>query len=290
MKVFIHTNNKQLFGAYISKYSILKNNIDLKSNDIEIINVDSNNFFESKNDRTIIRGGKKFIWKKNDLQSFTLLRFFPPSLMNYDGFSMVIDPDIFSANNFTKLYNQFDKNIPIMAKINNEKNISTSLMIFNNKLCEKLQLIDKVNEVLNGKMDYNELMNLNFIENNDFQPLTEKWNSYDNLEEDTIFLHTTKRITQPWKTGLKVDFHQDYPRFKYKIIPYILIKYAKDIIKGNKNPPFTKYLDHPNDKIQKFFFQLVSSALKDGFIDKKFIDYNIKNLFVRKDIYNKLSL
>ena len=290
MKVFIHTNNKQLFGAYISKYSILKNNIDLKSNDIEIINVDSNNFFESKNDRTIIRGGKKFIWKKNDLQSFTLLRFFPPSLMNYDGFSMVIDPDIFSANNFTKLYNQFDKNIPIMAKINNEKNISTSLMIFNNKLCEKLQLIDKVNEVLNGKMDYNELMNLNFIENNDFQPLTEKWNSYDNLEDDTIFLHTTKRITQPWKTGLKVDFHQDYPRFKYKIIPYILIKYAKDIITGNKNPPFTKYLDHPNDKIQKFFFQLVSSALKDGFIDKKFIDYNIKNLFVRKDIYNKLSL
>lgn len=292
MKVFIHTNNKQLFGAYISKYSILKNNISLKEDDIEIINVDSNNYFDSTYDRSIIRAGKKYLWNKNDLQSFTLLRFLPPSLMNFEGYSMVIDPDIFAVNNFMNKFKNFEKNKLIMARpnANNKKGLATSLMIFNNRLCKELELEKKVDSVLSGNYDYSDLMNLTFLEENQFTSLSNKWNSFDELDDDTIFLHTTTRITQPWKTGLNVDFQQNYPKFRYKIIPNSLIKILKEIITRNKYPPYNKYIEHPNKDIQNYFFTLVTGALEEGFIDKDLIDYNIKKEYVRTDLYNCLAL
>ena len=292
MKVFIHTNDKQLFGAYISKYSILKNNLSLSDNDIEIINVDSNNYFDSTHDRSIIRGGKRYLWNKNDLQSFTLLRFLPPSLMNFEGYSMVIDPDIFSVNNFIDKFKNFEKDKLIMARSNpnNKKGLATSLMIFNNKLCKELDLEKKVHSVLSGKFDYNDLMNLTFLEENKFTSLSSKWNSFDELDNETIFLHTTTRITQPWKTGLNVDFQQNYPKFRYKVIPNFPIKILKEIITQKKHPPYSKYIEHPNKDIQKFFFTLVSGALSENFIDKELINYNIKKKYIRSDFYKCLAL
>ncbi len=292
MKVFIHTNDKQLFGAHISKYSILKCNLSLKENDIEIINVDSNSFFDSTYDRSIIRGGKKYLWDKNDLQSFTLLRFLPPSLMNFEGYSMVIDPDIFAVNNFINKFENFEKDKLIMARSNpnSKKGLATSLMIFNNKLCEELDLEKKVNSVLSGEFDYSDLMNLTFLEENKFSTLPKEWNSFDELDNETIFLHTTTRITQPWKTGLKVDFQQNYPKFRYKIIPNFLFKILKEILTRKKHPPYTKYIEHPNQNIQDYFFTLVSGALKENFIDKELINYNIKKHYVRSDIYKYLVL
>ena len=34
------------------------------------------------------------------------------------------------------------------------------------------------------------------------------WNDFDNLTPDTRLLHNTKRQTQPWKTGLPIDFRK----------------------------------------------------------------------------------
>ncbi|HEX6661266.1 MAG TPA: hypothetical protein VF067_05300, partial [Sphingomicrobium sp.] len=36
--------------------------------------------------------------------------------------------------------------------------------------------------------------------------LEPEWNSFDRLDARTMILHTTKRRTQPWKTGLPVDY------------------------------------------------------------------------------------
>lgn len=292
MKVFIHTNDKQLFGATISKYSILKNNLALKEKDIEIINVDSNSYFDSTYNRSIIRGGKKYLWNKNDLQSFTLLRFLPPSLMNFNGYSMVIDPDIFSVSNFMNKYQNFGENKYLMARPNseNKKGLATSLMIFNNQLCKDLELEKKVYEVLSGKYDYSKLMNLNFIEKDQFTPLSKEWNSFDEIDTNTIFLHTTTRITQPWKTGLEVDFHQNYPKYRYKILPNSLIKILKEILTKKKYPPYKRYIDHPSNEIKDYFFTLVTGALEDGYIDKDFINFNMKKKYIRADIYEKLAL
>ena len=37
-------------------------------------------------------------------------------------------------------------------------------------------------------------------------PLEPGWNDFDHLGPGTKLLHNTRRMTQPWKTGLPVDF------------------------------------------------------------------------------------
>lgn len=279
-----------MFGAILSRYSILKHNPSIDINDVEIINVDDNTYFNASINRKIIRGGKEYIWDRNDLQSFTLLRFLPPKIMNYKGFSMVIDPDIFAVSNFTEKLKKLKTEKIIMSKKNKDgKNgLATSLMIFNNELCRSLQLDDKINKVLKGELDYNNLMNLNFLNENQFFELNEDWNSFDKLNKDTIFLHTTNRITQPWKTGLEVDFVQNYPKFRYKIIPNSFIRNLKEFIMKKKFPPYKYYIDHPDKDIKDFFFNLLGQAYSDKFIDHELILKNIENKFIRNDIFKKI--
>ena len=60
--------------------------------------------------------------------------------------------------------------------------------------CEKLKKwdLDIILEKLKAeKIDYRNLMDLNLF-NSDIRPLEEKWNSYDNFDEETFFLHTTQ--------------------------------------------------------------------------------------------------
>ena len=45
----------------------------------------------------------KRIWRNDDLQSFTPLRFLPPQLMGYQGRAVVIDPDIFATGDIWEL-------------------------------------------------------------------------------------------------------------------------------------------------------------------------------------------
>ena len=57
------------------------------------------------------------------------------------------------------------------------------------------------------KIDYSELINLEFIDKNSIGLIDENFNSHDEITDQTILLHATNRITQPWKTGLDIDFH-----------------------------------------------------------------------------------
>ena len=43
------------------------------------------------------------------------------------------------------------------------------------------------------------------------RPVRERWNDFDHLDQETRLLHNTKRKTQPWKTGLPVDFRPQTP-------------------------------------------------------------------------------
>ena len=63
-----------------------------------------------------------------------------------------------------------------------------------------------VNQVFNLKLDYSDLMNLSFDKNIKIKKISNIYNSLDSMSNETVLLHTTNRITQPWKEGLKVDF------------------------------------------------------------------------------------
>ena len=94
MKIFICTNDNQLTVAKVAKSSIIRHS-KYSENDIELIQVSEVNKLSYFFTKPYLRKGRMKVIDENDMQSFTLLRFYIPELMNYQGRALVLDPDIF---------------------------------------------------------------------------------------------------------------------------------------------------------------------------------------------------
>ena len=91
--VFIHTNHKQYLGALVSMHSMRRNSRHADEFDVKLIEYETyQDFFAKYEGRTYSRDGDSRTWDKEDLQSFTPLRFMPPELMGYQGRAVVVGP------------------------------------------------------------------------------------------------------------------------------------------------------------------------------------------------------
>ena len=127
--LFIHTNTKQLIGAKVAEYSFRKYS---KFNDrfqISILNVDDlPEYIEQINTEMMFEGSFRKMGS-DDLQSFTLARFLPPSLMGYKGKAIVVDPDVFSCGGDIFELFSIQNQAPIMCKKHNEHDWASSVML-----------------------------------------------------------------------------------------------------------------------------------------------------------------
>ena len=102
--VFIHTNHKQYLGALVSMHSMRRNSRHADEFDVKLIEYETyQDFFAKYEGRTYSRDGDSRVWDKEDLQSFTPLRFMPPELMGYEGRAVVVDPDVFAVQDVWEL-------------------------------------------------------------------------------------------------------------------------------------------------------------------------------------------
>ena len=101
--VFIHTNHRQLVGALVSAYSLRRNSKNADKFDIRILEVKDYPFLAAREGQEFLREGRKRLWRNDDLQSFTPLRFMPPEEMGYQGRALVIDPDVFAVGDVYEL-------------------------------------------------------------------------------------------------------------------------------------------------------------------------------------------
>lgn len=282
-KIFIHTNNKQMLGAKLSKYSIerfLPENTDIS---VEFINVDKLEEFKSFAGTEYLFAGTTRVYNPNDLQSFTLSRFMPPELMAYTGKAVVIDPDIFAVKDISQIFsiNLEEKSLACCSK---KDAWDTSMMIMN---CSKLKHW-KMSDILNGlktkKLDYvYDVISLKKEPAGSILEMPRIWNNLDTLTEDTYLIHMTDRITQPWRTGLKIDFTINKMPKIFGIIP------REPIHKLLGKYP-THYKKHPNQKIEDLFFQIVRDAVKDKEITLEEIRSEIEAKHVRPDLLEKAGL
>jgi hypothetical protein len=93
--VFIHTNHKQIAGAIVAEHSLVRNSKNADKFDIRVIHTEDHPLLREREGQRYLRDGVKRVWRYEDLQSFTTLRFRPPELMGYEGRAVVIDPDVF---------------------------------------------------------------------------------------------------------------------------------------------------------------------------------------------------
>lgn len=208
--VFIQANDRQMVGAKISAYSYGRNAPKTRSFDVRILHVRDFSRL-TRPDQSVLRGGHVREWDPDDLQSFTPLRFAPPSLMNFEGRAIVTDPDCFAISDVAELFERDmgGKAIMVVARPghNGESDyVATSVMLLD---CAKLRHWDferDLDGLFAQRFDYLDWIELKREDRSTVGFLEPEWNSFDKLDADTKILHTTKRRTQPWKTGLPVDY------------------------------------------------------------------------------------
>lgn len=208
--VFIQTNKKQLLGARISAYSYKRNSKRPESFEVHLMHAEDYPRLMQPG-QSILRAGHVRDWDPDDLQSFTPTRFAPPKLMGYEGKAVVTDPDCFGVGDVADLLDRDMGGKAVMAVArpgHNKRNdyIATSVMLLD---CARLADWDpdKDQEDLFAKrFDYIDWIELKRQPRETIGLLEPEWNDFDRLQPDTKILHTTKRRTQPWKTGLPVDY------------------------------------------------------------------------------------
>jgi len=208
--VFIQANDRQMLGAKISAESFKKASARPDSFDVVIMDAADYPRLMAQG-QTIVRAGRIREWDPDDLQSFTPLRFCPPKLMGYEGKAVVVDPDCFGVGDVAELFDRDMGGKAIMAVArpgHNKRNdyIATSVMLLD---CAQLKHWDPdkdQEDLFAHRFDYIDWIELKREEPGTIGFLEPEWNNFDTLNAKTKILHTTKRRTQPWKTGLPVDF------------------------------------------------------------------------------------
>jgi hypothetical protein len=284
--VFIHTNHKQMLGALVSKYSLQKNSAHADQFDVKLIELKNYPCMLEREGELYLRDGEMRPWLNNDLQSFTPLRFGPPELMNYSGRAVVIDPDVFAVGDVWELLNRDMNGAAIMCRPKSGRKgrkgaWATSVMLLD---CAKLQhwrVEDNFKEMFKPvKRDYMDWVSLKLEDRSTISPIENEWNDFDNLTANTKLLHNTKRKSQPWKSGLKIDYR---PADTFQLFPpRHWFRRARRALFGDYKFAGT-YASHPDPAQEQFFFGLVRDALADGVITEAQVREEMAQGHVRAD-------
>ena len=279
MKLYIQTNKRQEIAAKIAASSFVKNGFD--KNDIFFIEFEKFNILKKKIGKNYLRAGKIKSFK-DDLQSFTLLRFAAPKINGYKDKILVIDPDVFALKNTEPLQNLIGADDEICCTFIDGKARSEIMFIDASKV--KWDFDSIIEKLFNLEIDYKDLINLNFENDRKIREIDlYTYNSHVSIFEKTFFLHTSNRQTQPWKEGLKIDFSYDHS-LKIK-----LIRYLKNLSKQFKLNNFSKnifhetYHKHPSNEVRKIIKNFYLFALKNGFITKHEVEKAINSNYLSSE-------
>lgn len=282
--IYIHTNDKQFLGAKVAEYSLKSRSKSPDKFDVKLLKLEQTPHLFSRHGKEYLRKGRTAVWNNNDLQSFSPLRMMVPQAMGYQGRALLIDPDVFSVADVNEVLEMDMQEKAILCrhikggyKSNGNSFYATSVMLLD---CEKLMHWDwdkSLDEMFAHKLDYGDWISLENEPVENIGDLPEEWNHFDTLTEQTKLLHNTERSTQPWKTGLPVDYDSNV---KSSFINKVMNICAKK----------KKYLPHPDKDQELLFLKLVKECLDKGVFDIQYLEYEVKMSNLRKDIFMQLEV
>jgi hypothetical protein len=289
-KVFIHTNARQLVGALVGQHSMRKHSRHNDAFEVEILRLEDQPHLHHRHGRRYLREGRRVRWNNDDLQSFTPLRFLPPQIMGYQGRALVTDPDVFACTDVYELLSRDmgDKAI-VCRRIEPDDGrppyFASSVMLLD---CAKLRhwrWEEQIDAMFDFRLDYRAWISLASEDEDTIGELEAEWNHFDTLTSGTRLLHNTSRATQPWKTGLPIDFvpRQRPRRRKFGIIPRHQWKGFRSWLGGRGYRPYGSYASHPDPAQVEFFFRLVRECIESGVFDLEFLRSEIRRQHLRPD-------
>jgi len=289
--VFIHTNPRQMVGAYVSRHSLRRNSARPEAFDVRIIATDDHAFLAAREGQPFLRDGATRVWRMSDLQSFTPLRFMPPELMGYAGRAVVIDPDVFAQGDIADLLERDMQGKSIVVRVKSGSKAKEGIMASSVMLLDCAKLRHWKTEETFGKMftrevDYMDWIGLRLEDSAILGRLEAEWNDIDHLDTNTKLIHNSKRWTQPWKTGLPIDF---VPGDRTRAFPPIgYLRRARRKLFGDYGL-LGHYKPHPDPKQEAFFFGMLRGCLEAGEISEAFIREEMARNHVRHDAFEVLD-
>ena len=289
--VFIHTNHKQMVGALVSRYSLKRNSPNADKFDVRFIDTADHDFLRARDGQYYLRDGARRIWLYDDLQSFTPLRFMPPELMGYQGRAVIIDPDIFAAGDVWELLTRDMGGKALLCRPRSGSKgrrgaMASSAMLLD---CAKLthwRCEEQFNEMFEFKRDYMEWISLKLEPEGTIGLFENEWNDFDRLTPETKLVHNTKRKTQPWKTGLKVDY---FPPEKPGGSAAIGWLYRTRRRAFGDYAFMGHYKPHPDPNQEQFFFGLLRECLDEGIVTEDMLRDEMRQNHVRHDAFEVLE-
>jgi hypothetical protein len=281
-----------MVGALVAQYALTRNSARGNEFAVHIMRTEDYPFFQAREGQTYLRDGVKRVWLNEDLQSFTPLRFMPPELMGYRGRAVVIDPDVFAVGDIWELLSRDMQGKAVLSRWRSgpkgliDKCWASSVMLLD---CEKLshwRVEEQFNQMFEFKLDYMDWIGLRNERQESIGVLEKEWNDFDRLTAATKMVHNTKRRTQPWKTGLPVDWR---PAETFRLFPPLAwLMRARRRMFG-EYAFLGKYARHPDRNQENFFFGLLRECLDRGIVSEAMLREEMRQNHVRHDALDLLD-
>jgi hypothetical protein len=284
--VFIQTNAKQRIGSIVAAHALKRNSAHPDAFDVRIMHHRDFDFFARREGQPYLRAGLTRIWRNDDLQSFTPLRFMPPELMGYRGRAVLIDPDVFAIADINELIGRDMQGKAILCRKRGVKGgYASSVMLLD---CAKLghwRVEAQFEEMFAFSRDYMRWVSLLLEPDGTIGLFEPEWNDFDRLTPQTKMLHNTRRKTQPWKTGLPVDF-MPVDRVPY-FPPWRWVMGARRMVFGDYGL-LGRYNPHPDPNQERLFFALLRECLEQGAVTPALLEDEIRHQHLRADAFEML--
>jgi hypothetical protein len=218
-----------------------------------------------------------------------VLRFMPPELMGYEGRSIVVDPDVFCVCDVMALITRDMNGRAIMARKrspNSSKEFASSVILLDNAKLKHWQVEKNFEEMFEFKRDYADWINLRLEPKESIGILENFWNDFDRLTRETRLIHNTHRRTQPWKSGLKVDFRPAERAGSFK--PSNLFHRTRRTFFGEYGL-LGHYRKHPDGNQERLFFALLKDCVEKGIVTKDMLGEQMRLNHVRHDALEVLA-
>jgi hypothetical protein len=289
--VFIQTNPKQRVGAAVAAHALKRNSRHPEAFEVRILDTEAFPFFAWHEGRPFRRDGIRRTWRNDDLQSFTPLRFMPPECMGYRGRALVIDPDIFAVADVWELLSRDMGGAAIVCRKRSGPKgwygcYASSVMLLDCGRLGHWRCREQFEALFDFRIDYMDWISLKLEPKGSIGPMEAEWNDFDRLTERTKMLHNTRRRTQPWKTGLPIDFT---PVDAFGMVPGFasLARVAKTIYA--RVPRYRRYWPHPDGRQERLFFTLLRECLDNGLVTRELLVEEMRRNHVRHDAFEVME-
>ncbi|HET6598480.1 MAG TPA: hypothetical protein VFG60_00845 [Burkholderiaceae bacterium] len=286
--VFVHTNDQQMLGALLAAHSFRRSSAHADRFDVKLLRLEQTPHLHDREGRTYLRMGKRATWHNADLQSFSPLRRMVPQLMGWQGRALVTDPDVFSVGGdvWELLSGELQTKALLVRNLPESQGggagrWATSVMVMDCSRLAHWRWDDEIDAMFAGKLDYKRWIQLADEDPQHIGELPEVWNSLDKLQPETRLLHTTERLTQPWKTGLPVDFNLNFQGAGGKLRRWLR---DRGLLGAQR-----RYQPHPDPNQEHFFFELLKDGLEQGVVSEAFLRHAIARRDVRPDVFERLA-